>query len=125
MSNCIFIFVEPVVFFFGYRYLFYLKYFFKVASRAVFLTAGIILVVSGVVGKFGAVLTLIPDPVVGGVLTVLCGMIMGSGLSMLKFVELDSTRNLSVIGTSLMVALTMTEVFKDPEMAAKFKTGIY
>ena len=75
------------------------------------------------VGKFGAVLTLIPDPVVGGVLTVLCGMIMGSGLSVLKFVELDSTRNLTVLGTSLMVAITMPEVFKDPEMAAKFKTG--
>ena len=77
------------------------------------------------VGKFGAVLTLIPDPVVGGVLTVLLGMIMGSGLSMLKFVELDSTRNLTVLGTSFMVALMMAEVFKDPEMAAKFKTGIY
>ncbi|XP_060600865.1 solute carrier family 23 member 2-like, partial [Ruditapes philippinarum] len=95
----------------------------KVASRAVFLTAGIILLVSGVVGKFGAVLTIIPDPVVGGVLTVLCGMIMASGLSTLKFIALDSTRNLTVLGTSLIVALMMPEVFKDTEMAAKFKTG--
>ena len=54
------------------------------ASRAAFFTAGVILVVCGVIGKFGAVLSLIPDPVIGGTLTVLFGMVAAVGISTLK-----------------------------------------
>ncbi|XP_053407071.1 solute carrier family 23 member 2-like isoform X2 [Mercenaria mercenaria] len=90
----------------------------KVASRAVFLTAGLILVICGVVGKFGAVLTIIPDPVIGGTLTLLFGMV-----STLKFTDLDSTRNLTILGTSLILGLMIPKYINNPANASLIKTG--
>ncbi|XP_052770614.1 solute carrier family 23 member 2-like isoform X1 [Mya arenaria] len=95
----------------------------KVASRAVFLTAGGILIVCGVVGKFGAVLSLIPDPVIGGTLTVLFGMVSAVGISTLKYVDLDSTRNLTILGTSLLLGLMVPQFINDPNNAAAIDTG--
>ncbi|XP_060604590.1 solute carrier family 23 member 2-like isoform X2 [Ruditapes philippinarum] len=95
----------------------------KVASRAVFLTAGLILVFCGVVGKFGAALTLIPDPVIGGTLTVLFGIVSAVGLSTLKFIDMDSTRNLTILGTALILGLMIPQYISNPENAALIDTG--
>jgi hypothetical protein len=47
----------------------------QVASRRVLQVAGLILLVCGMIGKFGAVLTLIPDPIIGGSLSLsLCSV---------------------------------------------------
>ncbi|XP_060587640.1 solute carrier family 23 member 2-like [Ruditapes philippinarum] len=95
----------------------------KVASRAVFLTAGIILLLCGVVGKFGAVLTLIPDPVIGGTLTVMFGMVSAVGISTLKFIDLDSTRNLTILGVSLILGLMVPQYINNPANANLINTG--
>ncbi|KAH3790529.1 solute carrier family 23 member 2-like [Dreissena polymorpha] len=95
----------------------------KVASRVVFFTAGLILLLCGVVGKFGAVLTLIPDPVIGGTLAVLFGMVAAVGISILKFVDLDSTRNLTIIGISLLLGLMIPQYVNDPANAGIIDTG--
>jgi nucleobase transporter 1/2 len=96
----------------------------QVASRAVFLTAGLILVFCGVVGKFGAVLTLIPDPVIGGTLTVLFGIVSAVGISTLKFIDMDSTRNLTILGTALILGLMIPQYISNPENAALIDTGM-
>nr|KAG5698738.1 hypothetical protein BaRGS_008512 [Batillaria attramentaria] len=88
----------------------------KVASRWAFLAAGGLFLLSGVVGKFGALLTMIPDPVLGGIVLVSFGMVTAVGLSTLSFVDLSSGRNLTIIGSSLLVGLMIPEYLaKDPD----------
>ena len=77
----------------------------QVASRWAFFVAGLIFLVSGLCGKFGALLTMMPDPVLGGIVLVSFGMVTAVGLSTLSFVDLSSGRNLSIIGCSLLVGL--------------------
>ena len=93
------------------------------ASRAVFLTAGFILLICGVVGKIGAVLTLIPDPVIGGNLTVMLAMVFSVGISTVKFIDIDSTRNLTILGTSIIVGLMVPQYINDPANANLIDTG--
>ncbi|XP_076472992.1 solute carrier family 23 member 1-like [Babylonia areolata] len=88
----------------------------KVASRWAYFTAGLIFLACGVCGKVGAVLTTMPDPVLGGIILVSFGMVTAVGLSTLSFVDLASGRNLTIIGSSLMVGLMVPEyMVKHPE----------
>lgn len=77
----------------------------QVASRRAFQVAGLIFVLCGLCGKFGALLTLLPDPVLGGIVLVSFGMVTAVGLSNLQFVSLQSSRNLVIIGSSLLIGL--------------------
>ena len=53
----------------------------QIGSRVVFVTAGAMLVFFGVLGKVGAVLALIPDPIVGGTLLLGLGMVASIGIA--------------------------------------------
>ncbi|XP_067656403.1 solute carrier family 23 member 2-like [Haliotis asinina] len=79
----------------------------KVASRAVFVTAAFLTIVMGFIGKFGAVFSLIPDPVIGGFGLMTMGMIIAVGVSMFRLVNLSSSRNLMIIGLSLALGLLL------------------
>ncbi|XP_061192833.1 solute carrier family 23 member 2-like [Saccostrea echinata] len=81
----------------------------KVASRRVFQVAGIVLLLSGIIGKFGAVLTLIPDPIIGGTLTVVFGMVGAVGISVLQFMDMSSTRNLTILALSMILGLMIPQ----------------
>ncbi|XP_046548498.1 solute carrier family 23 member 2-like [Haliotis rubra] len=81
----------------------------KVASRRVFVTAALILMVGGVVGKVGAVFTIIPDPVVGGVNLVAMSTVTAVGVSMLKSVDLSSPRNLLILGIAVSLGLLLPD----------------
>ena len=67
--------------------------------------AGCLMILIGMLNKVGALFSTIPTPIVGGVLCIMFGMITAVGLSNLQFVDLNSTRNLFVIGFSLFFAL--------------------
>ncbi|XP_067657825.1 solute carrier family 23 member 2-like [Haliotis asinina] len=84
----------------------------KVASRSVVITAGVMLTVCGMLGKFGAVVSLIPTPVIGGVALVTFGMVVAVGLSTLQFVDLSSLRNLMVLGLALMLGMMLPQWVK-------------
>ncbi|XP_060554543.1 solute carrier family 23 member 2-like, partial [Ruditapes philippinarum] len=77
----------------------------RVASRRAFQVAGLIFLICGLCGKFGALLTMLPDPVLGGIVLVSFGMVTAVGLSNLQFVSLQSSRNLVIIGSSLLIGL--------------------
>lgn len=79
----------------------------KVGSRQVFVLCGIIYIAFGLVGKFSAVFITIPHPVLGGALIVMFGMFIGVVLSNLQYVNLTSTRNLAIIGLSLIMGLAV------------------
>lgn len=79
----------------------------KVGSRRVIQWAAVIMILQGVIGKFGAVFIMIPDPVVGGIFCVMFGMITAFGLSTLQYVDLRSARNLYILGLSMFFPMVL------------------
>ncbi|KAK3098015.1 hypothetical protein FSP39_015346 [Pinctada imbricata] len=79
----------------------------KVGSRQVFVLVAVIYIVFGIVGKFSAVFITIPHPVLGGALITMFGMFIGVVLSNLQYVCLKSTRNIAIIGISILVGLVV------------------
>ena len=55
--------------------------------------------------NIGSLFLTIPSPIVGGIFCVMFGMIASVGLSNLQFVDLNSTRNLFVLGFSIFFSL--------------------
>ena len=80
-------------------------FYFQVASRSVFVTMGVIYMIFGMLGKLSGVFISIPYPVLGGALITMAGMFNGVTLSNLQPLDLSSSRNLAIMGTSLMVGL--------------------
>ena len=62
----------------------YIFYMFQVASRQVFVVAGIIYILFGILGKFSAVFITIPYPVLGGAIILMWGTFFGVILSNLQ-----------------------------------------
>ena len=79
----------------------------KVGSRRVIQYAAVILLCIGVCSKIGALFVTIPEPIIGGIFSVMFGIITAVGLSNLQFVDLNSTRNLFVLGFSLFFSLVL------------------
>ena len=65
------------------------------------------MIVVGVVGKIGALFTTIPDPIVGGLFLAMFGMIASVGISNLQYVDMNSSRNIFIVGFSLMMGLAL------------------
>ena len=85
---------------------------FQVGSRRVFLLVALLFIVSGVCGKFGALLTMMPDPILGAVLVVGLAMVSAVGISNLQFVDAASSRNQCIIGLSLMMGMIIPNWLK-------------
>ncbi|XP_077979331.1 solute carrier family 23 member 1-like [Glandiceps talaboti] len=79
----------------------------KVGSRMVIIIGGCFMMVLGTFGKFGAFFVTIPDPIIGGVFCVMFGMITAVGISNLQFVDLNSSRNLFIMGFSFFMGLVI------------------
>lgn len=93
----------------------------QVASLRVFQCAGVIIIVFGLIGKFGAVMVTIPVPIQGGIFTFSICLVGAVGLSSLKNVDMKSSRNLAILGFSLLIGLMVPEWVKThPE---KIDTG--
>merc|ERR1719412_3574932 len=65
----------------------------------------------------------IPSPIVGGIFCVMFGMIAAVGLSNLQFVDLNSTRNLFVLGFSIFFSLVLPKWMEAEENAGSIRTG--
>ena len=83
----------------------------RVGSRRVVQAGAIIMILLGTVSKFGALFTTIPSPIVGGMYCAMFGMISAVGLSNLQFVDLNSTRNLFILGFAFFMGLSVPEYF--------------
>ncbi len=83
----------------------------RVGARRVVQAGAIIMIVLGTVSKFGALFTTIPQPIVGGMYCAMFGMIASVGLSNLQFVNLNSARNLFVLGFAFFMGLSVPEYF--------------
>ncbi|XP_076439536.1 solute carrier family 23 member 1-like [Babylonia areolata] len=79
----------------------------KVGSLAVIQVSGVLMMIFGCVGKFSALFTTIPEPIVGGVFLTMLGMVTAVGISNLQFVDLNSTRNLFILGVSIFLGICL------------------
>jgi len=79
----------------------------QVGSLRVIQFGGIVMMFVDVVGKIGALFVSIPDPIVGGVFMVMFGMIAAVGISNLQFADMNSSRNLFIVGFSIVFGLAL------------------
>ncbi|ROT67936.1 putative solute carrier family 23 member 1-like [Penaeus vannamei] len=79
----------------------------KVGSRSVVLCSGLMMLLFGVFGKFGAVFATLPEPVLGGVLIFVFSVVTAIGLSTLQYVDLASSRNLLILGFSIFMGMAL------------------
>ncbi|XP_070705179.1 solute carrier family 23 member 2-like isoform X2 [Pempheris klunzingeri] len=59
----------------------------KVGSRMVIFLSGVFMVLMGMLGKFGAIFTTIPTPVIGGMFLIMFGIITAAGISNLQVLK--------------------------------------
>jgi len=85
----------------------------RVGSRRVVQAGAVIMIFLAVLGKFGALFTTIPQPIVGGMYCAMFGMIAAVGLSNLQFVDLNSARNLFILGFAFFMGLSLPQYFAD------------
>ena len=88
----------------------------RVGSRRVVQAGAVMMILLGMVSKFGALFTTIPQPIVGGMYCAMFGMIVAVGLSNLQFVDLNSARNLFILGFAFFMGLSVPEYFAQQPM---------
>lgn len=98
----------------------------RVGSRRVVQIGALLMLVLACLGKFGALFTTIPSPVVGGMYCAMFGMIAAVGLSNLQFIDLNSARNLFILGFALFMGLSMPVYFRSHpvELQLDWMTGL-
>jgi NCS2 family nucleobase:cation symporter-2/xanthine permease len=82
----------------------------KVKSRFVVVASGIILVALGLIPKFAALATIIPQPVIGGATTIMFAIVAVAGFQMLATVNFNKTSNMLVVACSIGLGLGITAV---------------
>lgn len=75
-----------------------------VASRMAIISAGIILVILGLIPKLSAVITCIPEPVINGIFGVVCVAIVMNGFKVIQHVVIND-RNMMVIGVPILLTV--------------------
>ncbi|XP_077557926.1 solute carrier family 23 member 2-like [Haemaphysalis longicornis] len=106
------------------------------ASLRVVQVAAVMMILFGLVNKASVFVLSIPTPIVGGLLIVLLATVTGVGLAHLRYVDLTSSRNVFVVGISLILGIviprhlgeadkfTMTQIkVVDKVIYAFFSTG--
>ncbi|XP_047428964.1 solute carrier family 23 member 1-like isoform X1 [Mugil cephalus] len=94
----------------------------KVGSRTVIFLSGVFMILMGILGKFGAIFTTIPNPVIGGMFLVMFGVITAAGISNLQSTDMNSSRNIFVFGFSMFSALVIPNwIHKNPD---NLQTGV-
>ncbi|WP_435318195.1 uracil-xanthine permease family protein [Haloarchaeobius sp. TZWSO28] len=95
-----------------------------VASRRVVQVGAAVMLVVGFFGPFGQLVATIPNPIVGGLFLAMFGQIVAVGISNLKYVDLDSSRNVFVIGIALFTGLSIPRYMTNVGGVEAFKEGL-
>ena len=95
-----------------------------VASRYVVQIGAAVMIVVGYFGPVGQLFATIPAPIVGGLYIVMFGQITAVGLSNLKFIDLDSNRNVFIVGLALFAGLAIPAYMGAVGSAAAFQEGL-
>jgi xanthine/uracil permease len=95
-----------------------------VASRYVVQIGAAVMLVVGFIGYFGQLIATIPRPIVGGLYIAMFGQIVAVGLSNLKYVDLDSSRNVFVIGTAIFAGMAIPAYMGNLDTVAESMEGV-
>ncbi|XP_050533537.1 solute carrier family 23 member 1-like isoform X2 [Daktulosphaira vitifoliae] len=79
----------------------------QVCSRIIIQYAAMILILIAPFTRLIAFLITLPDPVLGALMSVLLAMVAAVGLSNLQFINLNSMRNLYILGISMFFGLAL------------------
>lgn len=79
----------------------------KVASRFVVMVAGVILALMGLFPKLGALIAIMPNPVLGGAGIIMFGMVVSAGIKTIKDIDFNN-RNMLILAISLGIGLGVT-----------------
>ncbi|CAO4375010.1 unnamed protein product [Caenorhabditis nigoni] len=94
----------------------------KVTSRVTMQMAGVLLILAGIISKFAAFLSMIPEPIIGGLLAMGVSLINGVSLSNLQTVDMKISRNLTIIGIAIIMAITTATHFEKTPLNTGNKT---
>ncbi|XP_076349451.1 solute carrier family 23 member 1-like [Tachypleus tridentatus] len=83
----------------------------KVASRRVIQYGAVTMMIFAVLGKFGAFLNIIPEPIIGGIICVMFALVTGVGLSNIQFIDFHSSRNIFILEFFLFMGITIPKWF--------------
>ncbi|XP_042015425.1 nucleobase-ascorbate transporter 11 [Salvia splendens] len=79
----------------------------KVASRKVVEVGAMFLIVFSFIGKVGAILASIPQALAAAVLCFMWALVVALGLSTLQYTQTASFRNITIVGVSLFLGLSI------------------
>ncbi|KAG8056373.1 hypothetical protein GUJ93_ZPchr0002g24372 [Zizania palustris] len=83
----------------------------RVGSRRVIQISAGFMIFFSILGKFGALFASIPFPIFAAIYCVMFGIVAAVGLSFLQFTNMNSMRNLFIVGVSLFLGLSIPEYF--------------
>jgi len=95
-----------------------------VASRYVVQIGALVMLVVGYVGYFGQLVATIPNPIVGALFLAMFGQITAVGLSNLKYVDLDTNRNVFIVGIALFSGLAIPNYIGNVGAVTDFQAGL-
>lgn len=91
-----------------------------VASKRVFMSAGIWFIVLGFCGKLSAFLSAVPAPVIGGVFSIICVMIMLNGLNVIRYLQTNESTmyviGIPIIMTMALILVPTTVIHETPQL---------
>ncbi|MCH6266156.1 nucleobase:cation symporter-2 family protein [Neobacillus citreus] len=93
----------------------------RIKTRNVVIAAGVILMILGLVPKVAALTMIIPNPVLGGAMIAMFGMVISSGIKMLSRVDFQRNENLLIIAISVGIGLGAAVI---PDAFAKLPEGL-
>lgn len=97
----------------------------KISSRFVVVLAGVFLVLLGMLPKFAALATIIPQPVLGAVTMIMYGMVTAAGIDILSRVDFTELTNSIIVAVTVGAGLGITvvpDVFKEAPQVVKILT---
>jgi xanthine/uracil permease len=69
-------------------------------------------------GKFGGIFASVPQPMVAAIFCILFAYFGSTGISCLQFLNMNSQRNIFVVGFSLFMALSVPQYFREYTISA-------
>jgi len=93
----------------------------KVKSRYVVATAGVFMIIIGLIPKVGSVVAAIPPPVLGGAGIALFGTVAVIGIQTLRRVDFHDERNVIILAVSLGFAIAPTVY---PDIVSQFPSDV-
>ncbi|KAK7300392.1 hypothetical protein RJT34_11236 [Clitoria ternatea] len=83
----------------------------RVGSRRVVQISAGFMIFFSIFGKFGAVFASIPFPIFAALYCILFGLVASVGISFLQFTNMNSMRNLIIIGLTLFLGISVPQFF--------------